>query len=210
MWFSLFGLLPQPRARTELYPARANDLCPLPEQCTRRNLGEPCEGRQNLELPGNSPGYRTVEECSVSRGRIALAANPLCWREALGYRCQSFPRNGAPGLVGGRLLDIEEVTEVDTQFAMPGAPDAPMYRRQVSFDLALVVMITAAAFGLSSALELRDRQDRPIRVALRRSRLELPLTLAALAFSRLVLLAPLASVRTSCICAWRLSRRSTA
>ena len=111
-----------------------------------------------------------------------MAGNPLCWREALGYRCQSFPRNDAPDAAGVSSI-YEEVTEVDTQFAMPGAPDAPMYRRQVSFDLALVVVITAAAFGLSSALELREwltdltRPLEPYQVD------ELPLTLAALAFS---------------------------
>jgi PAS domain S-box-containing protein len=66
---------------------------------------------------------------------------------------------------------------------MPGAPDAPIQRRQATVDLALVVAITVAAFLLSATFELREwltertRPLEPYQID------ELPLTLAALAFS---------------------------
>ena len=72
---------------------------------------------------------------------------------------------------------------MDTQLALPVAPDAPTHRRQVSLDLALVVTITVAAFLFSAAFEVREglteltRPLEPYQID------ELPLTLAALAFS---------------------------
>jgi PAS domain S-box-containing protein len=72
---------------------------------------------------------------------------------------------------------------MDTQLALPVAPDAPMHRRQVSLDLALVVGITVAAFLFSAAFELRERLTELTRPLEPYQIDELPLTLAALAFS---------------------------
>src|SRR6185295_10030508 len=81
---------------------RPDDLCPHYRNDTGSswNLGEPCIGetgkpsRLTREI---FPGPGSVEILlRPIVGLSAMARNPLCWREALGYRCQSFPRNGAP------------------------------------------------------------------------------------------------------------------
>jgi PAS domain S-box-containing protein len=48
------------------------------------------------------------------------------------------------------------VPMMDTQLALPVAPDAPAHRRQVALDLALVAAITVAAFLVSAAFEVRE------------------------------------------------------
>lgn len=72
---------------------------------------------------------------------------------------------------------------MNTQLALPAAPDPPMHRRQVSLDLALVVAIAVAAFLFSAAFELRERLTELTRPLEPYQIDELPLTLAALAFS---------------------------
>src|SRR5882672_8080295 len=98
-------------------------------------------------------------------------------------------RSGSLGFPSGAFLILgdshmmDRQLAVDTQFALPVAPDAPTHRRQVSLDLALVVAITVAAFLFSAAFEVREwlteltRPLEPYQID------ELPLTLAALAFS---------------------------